>query len=459
MSKSAAKSIARPLPRALTGKPNYQSGIIDPMWPSDYDAAVQMSVKRREEQHLPADTASADPAKEKDIRARYASEYAGRVSRQDFMTLLRADVLAADREELKQVLQLLTKEMVTEMERSPSTSHVAMLEEIPDSYRVTLTLGLGETLFVDRNGEDRFGLCAKRPRFLKTMPSFPGDAATFNPETTGSDLILLIATDHPYVNTAIARFFGEFFNRRFSDKHHGRNPRPMLRFRPIEQGFARKDKREFLGFDDGIQNLQMDQQDLERLVFVSETEFDTDWCVNGSYLVYRKIREDMPRWESTDKREQEATIGREKSTGLPLSHKRDGVGNLTPVFVDPKVEDGVRLNAHIRKVQPRRPGTDLFGLHDLERRFLRRPYPFFDGLDANGCSTNGLQFIAFMKSIQQQFEHVTNMWQMNPNFPVPGTGIDALYAKEILSTIDGGYYFCPPGLTSKSDFFASGLFE
>jgi hypothetical protein len=33
------------------------------------------------------------------------------------------------------------------------------------------------------------------------------------------------------------------------------------------------------------------------------------------------------------------------------------------------------------------------------------------------------------------------MWQMNPDFPVKGTGIDALYAHRILSTIYGGYYF------------------
>jgi deferrochelatase/peroxidase EfeB len=63
----------------------------------------------------------------------------------------------------------------------------------------------------------------------------------------------------------------------------------------------------------------------------------------------------------------------------------------------------------------------------LERRFLRRSYPFFDGLDDQGRSLNGLHFIAFMKSIQQQFEHV-----------VAGNGIDALYASGVLSTIDGG---------------------
>ena len=63
-----------------------------------------------------------------------------------------------------------------------------------------------------------------------------------------------------------------------------------------------------------------------------------------------------------------------------------------------------------------------------------------------------------MKSIQQQFEHVTNMWQLNKNFPKKGAGIDALYAEKILSNVDGGYYFCPPGLKDEEDYFGSAMF-
>ena len=93
---------------------------------------------------------------------------------------------------------------------------------------------------------------------------------------------------------------------------------------------------------------------------------------------------------------------------------------MTPIYPDPKDPKDGPLNAHIRKVQPRRPTPDLFGVHDLERRFLRRPYPFFDGVDERGNSINGLHFIGFMKSIQNQFEHVTNIGystQTDPSFP------------------------------------------
>ncbi len=440
MTERSAIPIDRPLPCPFHGH-GFQNGITDPIWPSD-----------------PREALGREPDEE--TRRRYASEYAGRLARQDFATILRADILSSDRSELKKVLTLLTRFMTEETIRPPSQEHIAVLEFIPSSYRVTITLGLGPTLFVDQNGDDRFDLRARRPKCLKPMPSFFGDSGKLAGEACASDLILLIASDHPYVNTAVTRYFGEYFNKKYSDEYQKDGPRRnMLRFRPVEQGFGRKDKREFLRFDDGIQNLQISADELKRLVYTDWTDGEPDWCLNGSYLVYRKIREDMPRWEGTAEEEQERMIGRRKKSGAPLSRQTKGDDGLTPLFGHPPDPLDGPFNAHMRKVQPRRNRPDLFGLDDMERQFLRRPYPFFEGLDEEGRSANGLQFIAFMKNIQQQFEHVANMWQMNPDFPVPGTGVDALYANEILSTVDGGYYFCPPGLKDDKDFFASGLFE
>lgn len=440
MNDPAPRLVERPLPCPIHGR-GYQNGITDPIWPSACEDAIAGDV-------------------DDSVRDRYASEYAGRLARQDFMTIIRADVLSTDRAELRDILKMLTAFIVEEMDRPPSQSHIAVLETVPHSYRVTVTLGLGPTLFVDRAGEDRFDLRARRPKCLKPMPSFPGDKEGFSSEEAASDLILVIASDHPYVNTAVARFFGEYFNARFSKRYQSVDrQRPVLRFRPVEQGFGRKDKREFLRFDDGIQNLQMSLSELERLVYTDWTDGEPDWCSNGSYLVYRKIREDMPAWEGIAEDQQERMIGRHKTSGLPLARKCEGTGGFTPVFPQPPDALDGPLNAHMRKVQPRRNRQDLFGLDDLERQFLRRPYPFFEGLSEDGRSANGLHFVAFMKNIQQQFEHVTNMWQMNPDFPLPNTGIDALYARGVLSTVDGGYYFCPPGLRHADDFFASGLFD
>lgn len=424
-----------PWPEPMYTQP-FQGGITDPRWGSSAEAA----------------------GCGEDFDGNYLTDYAGRIDRQEVQSILRADVLRGDRNELKDLLKLLTQFVVGQVTMKPSIGHLRFMEQIPESYRVTITVGFGASLFVDKTGFDRFGLRSAKPKFLKIMPRFEGDQVTFDPMATASDLIFVISSDHPYVNVAIVRYFTEFFNKEFLKLHPDPQNRPVLRFKDVQQGFARKDKREFLKFDDGIENLQIDPAELRRLVYVDGADNEPGWCVNGSYLVYRKIRERMPTWESMKDPEQELIIGRKKDSGKPLSVRKSGHKGMTPVFASPFDAADGPLNAHIRKVQPRRPDPDLFGLNDLERRFLRRPYPFFDPLTENGECVNGLHFVAFMKSIQRQFEHIVNMWQMNPDFPIANTGPDALYANGILSTIDGGYYFCPPGLRNDKDFFGSGMF-
>jgi len=471
MSDSALKiELKLPLPEPLYRRP-YQSGITDPMWPEELPDSIDPKERAKflKEQVAEGrlDAEPGDAATKKKPAELYETEYAGRVARQEFQSIVRIDVQARSRDELVKVLKRISAIVVEETQKKASAKHLRPFDPIPDSYRVTITVGFGASLFVDRTGFDRYGLAARKPKFLKTMPSFDGDSPKFKPEDSASDLVLVVSSDHPYVNIAIVRYFAEFFNKEFGKQHHSKDKDKhydVLTFRGVEEGFGRKDKREYLRFDDGVENLQIDPDELRRLVYVDPSDNEPRWCVDGSYLVYRKIRENMPRWEDVDdphdKRQmreleerQERIIGRHKESSLPLGQK-----NLTPVFPDPTDDSKSPLNAHIRKVQPRRPTPDLFGLDDLERRFLRRPYPFFNGLDANGQAVNGLQFLAFMKNIQQQFEHVVNMWQMNPDFPVAGTGVDALYAAGILSTIDGGYYFCPPGLKNDADFFGSGMF-
>ena len=458
VSNSDPMSVPLPDPLYTTA---YQNGIIDPLWPERFGGDIGEVAALIARLQAAGRLAGASHPDEAELHARYQSDYAGRTARQNNLTLIRANIRSSCRSELVQVLTLLTQFAVEEMNRKPSIEHVAVLEHVPASYRVTVTLGFGSTLFVDASGVDRFGIRSHRPKHLKSMPAFPGDAPGFDPAHTATDLIIVVCSDHPYVNVATTRFFVEYFNKRFRDANPGiATDRDLLHFVSIEEGFARKDKREFLRFDDGIDNVHMGADDLHRFVYVEETDHEPSWCLHGSYLVYRKIREDMPRWEALKEARQEEHIGRHKESGAPLSRQVAGADGMTPVYPDPTDPADGPLNAHVRKVQPRRNEPDLFGISDLERRFVRRPYPFFDGLDpSTGTTVNGLQFIAFMKSIQEQFEHVTNMWQMNENFPVADTGIDALFAHRILSVIDGGYYFCPPGLRREGDYFGAPLFE
>lgn len=412
--------------------PPYQSGISDPHYP----LLPPPELENSEDYNL----------------------YKGLVDPQSNLALIRANVFARDAKELQVLLKLLSRYAHEAMEKEPSRKHMRPLEfgHVPKSYRVTVTIGFGATLFIDRSGYDRYGLSFRKPKSLKIAPSFPGDE--YSPADSVSDLIISVASDHPYVNVAISRYIAEYINKTFCDETGEPRTRTVFKVVDIQQGFSRPDQREFLRFNDGIDNVRVGI-DLEKLVFVDENCGEPAWCIGGSYLVYRKIRELMPVWEAFSTAEQEHSIGREKDTGKPLSRHSEGIDNLTPVYPDPRDAADGPLNAHIRKVQPRRPNADLFGVNDQERRFLRRGYPFFEGVDEEGKAVNGLHFVAYMKSIQQQFEHVTNMWQMNPDFPEKGTGIDALFAKNVLKTIDGGYYFCPPAPKDKDDFIGSELFK
>ncbi len=431
--------LSRPLPGA-TGP--HQSGITDPQWPIATPRGIE-------------DAALYD-------------DYRGRIDKQDHMTLLFAQVHARDRQELADLLKMITEVAKENMEKEASLQHLRPLDhmDVPKSYRVTVTVGFGSTLFLDKTGFDRYGISGRKPLDLKIMPRFPKDAEEFSPEQQASDLVFLIASDHQYVNVAVARDFTEHFNRRFRAAHPPAGERDLLEVVHMEHGFGRPDKREFLRFDDGIDNLRPGEgEEMDHLVYIDFANHEPDWCLGGTYMVYRKIQENLPTWEHDMaaahggrdlEAMQEAMIGRQKKTGEPLSRECAGLDGMTPVYPDHTDPADGALNAHIRKVQPRRDALDLFGIHDLERRFLRRPYPFFDGLAGSDQGKTGLQFIAFMESIQKQFEHVTNMWQMNPDFPVPGTGLDALYAHDILSTVGGGYYFCPPDNT---EFLGSSLFD
>lgn len=427
-SRQLSAPVEPPMPRPLYSS-LHQTGITDPAWPIDVPDGVTEDEYER---------------------------YRGAIDRQGFVTIMTADLSAASKSELEQLLRKITNFAYFEMGRKPSERRMRPLDpqRLPKSYRLTITIGFGSNLFLTEKGDDRFGIRHLKPSSLKRMLSLPGDAPGFSPADTASDLIFMVASDHPYVNIHVARKVTKHIDPRITVKH-------------LEQAFSRPDLLEFLGFEDGTDNIRnWPRNDMDRLVYVTELENEPQWCVGGSYLVYRKIQEHQPVWENLSQhreemiKKQEAIIGRDKATGLPLSRQKDPPEGRTPVFPDPTDPSDGPLSAHIRKVQPRRPEPDIFGVDDLDRRFLRRPYSnYIDGVDEDGEIRSGLNFIAFMRNIREQFEYVSTMWQMNPDFPVKGTGIDALYAHKILSTIYGGYYFCPPAPRDKHDFIGSALFE
>jgi len=78
-------------------------------------------------------------------------------------------------------------------------------------------------------------------------------------------------------------------------------------------GFRRDDGRSWIGFHDGISNLEPSQR-YEAVV----CRGDPDWNRGGSYLAFLRIEIALEKWRSLDRETQEVIVGRDKLTGSPL---------------------------------------------------------------------------------------------------------------------------------------------
>jgi Dyp-type peroxidase family len=205
-----------------------------------------------------------------------------------------------------------------------------------------------------------------------------------------------------------------------------------------------------------------------------------DWARNGSFLVFRRLRQDVGGFHEFLKTEGDLRnlgpalfgakcVGRWAS-GAPIERaptadnlkmSRDDCANNAFNFQEatvPKVpKPGLgqckdrfpddlgktdTLGAvcpfagHIRKAYPR-DDTPLTGnkkgppneANTETHRLLRRGIPFGDPFDPTVIpddGNRGLLFLAYQTSIVNQFEFVTKNWVNNPNFKDPGSGHDPI---------------------------------
>ena len=191
---------------------------------------------------------------------------------------------------------------------------------------------------------------------------------------------------------------------------------------------------------------------------------------NGSYLVYRKLRQDTPAfWQCMLERAlpsgdpREATklaskmIGRWPS-GAPIVRYPDfdpGPGSENETFdLDAEDPDGQKcpIGAHVRRANPRNmlPPDPEESRKEVERhRLLRRGRPY--GPRATGTpreraqpdgEERGLVFMALNVSFRRQFEFVQQTWINNPKF----AGLFDERDPVVASVIDeGGQTFSMPG--------------
>jgi deferrochelatase/peroxidase EfeB len=301
------------------------------------------------------------------------------------------DVASGGRDELRELLRTWSAE----------------LARLSSTEEATLTMGFGPSLF-----DGRFGLARARPASLVHLPAFATDA--LQPERSGGDLALQVCARDTEAATAmldsIAALGAGAVVARWRQLGFGRAAGTTRR---------RRTPRNLMGFKDGTDNIDIgDRRSLERFVWTRAP----GWLRGGSYMVVRRIRMRLDKWQSSTLDEQQRTIGRFKSSGAPLSGKHE--------FDRPDLSAGdmhgrplIPAHAHIRLAAPVVNG----GI-----RILRRGYSYDDGVGANGMRDAGLFFISF----QRDPEHFIALQQRL------ALHHDAL--NEYVSHTSSAVFACPP---------------
>lgn len=163
------------------------------------------------------------------------------------------------------------------------------------------------------------------------------------------------------------------------------------------------------------------------------------WMKDGSFQVFRRLKQDVPGFWTFIKELSQSElfpddqrlspehlaakmVGRWRS-GTPLAASPNQDKSITSAqennFNYEGDEEGFKtpLFAHIRKTYPRNNGA----FKDRQRRIMRRGIPFGRPYDPENrdrrAEDRGLLFMAFMASIEDQFEFIQQAWANNPRFP------------------------------------------
>jgi Dyp-type peroxidase family len=171
-----------------------------------------------------------------------------------------------------------------------------------------------------------------------------------------------------------------------------------------------------------------------------------DWMANGSFLVFRKLEQQVPEFAAFLENAGTAQgldpevlgarlVGRWKS-GAPLIKAplqddellaADRLRNNNFEFGGDPHQRRCPYAAHIRKTYPRDDMGEAGEVGVQQHRLRRAGIPYGEEVNDDHTGTRGLSFVAYMTSIEKQFEFVQASWSNNPKFVSgktrPGNGV------------------------------------
>jgi deferrochelatase/peroxidase EfeB len=257
--------------------------------------------------------------------------------------------------------------------------------------RLTLTVGFGRSLFVDKDGKDRFGIGNQLPDALVELPHFSGDE--IEGADSNGDLFLQSCADNPQVAfhavRSVARIAPDIATLRWT----------QLGFSPGNEAGT---PRNLMGFKDGTINSNVHPPvNLDATLWAGPE--GPVWMRGGSYLVYRRIRITLEHWDRLAPNLQEQVIGRHKLDGAPLG----GSGEFTPLDFearDPQGNPLIPTTAHVRLAAPESNNGAVivrraFSYNNGTTPFVERWPPWRQALEYDA----GLLFLAYQKDPRQAF--------------------------------------------------------
>ncbi len=247
---------------------------------------------------------------------------------------------------------------------------------------LTVTVGLGASAL------RRAGLGGAVPPQLAPIPAFPHDQ--LDPARGDGDLAVQICAEDPMVAASAARTLAIAARAQAAPRWTQRG----FRRSAAASGDPSGTPRNLMGQLDGTDNPAAGTAQFDVAVWADASA--PEWMAHGSYLVARRIRMELDRWDLITVDAQEKIIGRRKGTGAPLS----GGGEHTDPDFLARTADGsplIATNSHVRLSHPQ---------FNNGVRMLRRGYSYDDGLDLAGAPDAGLFFLAFQADPRTAFTEV-----------------------------------------------------